>query len=47
MSPASEAAADAAALFCISAEYAFARRFRHKMILSYLSQQRLHPTFQS
>jgi hypothetical protein len=39
MSPASE--------FCISAEYAFARRFRHKMILSYLSQQRLHPTFQS
>jgi hypothetical protein len=47
MSPASEAAADAAALFCISAEYAFARRLRHKMILSYLCQQRLHPTFQS
>ena len=27
------------------AEYAFARRIRHRMILSYLSQQRLYPTF--
>ncbi|KAM0904947.1 hypothetical protein ACQ4PT_017677 [Festuca glaucescens] len=29
------------------AEYACARRLRHKLLLSYLSQQGLHPTFQS
>ncbi|CAM0901714.1 unnamed protein product [Alopecurus aequalis] len=37
----------AAGMFPRPAEYGFARRFRHKLLLSYLSQQRLHPTFNS
>ncbi|CAM0901713.1 unnamed protein product [Alopecurus aequalis] len=47
MTAMSETVYGAAGMFPRPAEYGFARRFRHKLLLSYLSQQRLHPTFNS